>query len=300
MVCTRCFTYNQAAYIEDAMRGFTMQVTSFPVVYVIVDDASTDGEPTVIKNYLAEKFYTPFCIKETEYAHIISANHKTNNNCRFVVLLLKYNHYQKKSKLPYISEWVDNSKYTALNEGDDYWIDPEKLQKQVDFMESHPQHSLCFCTYQNLFPDGRLVPSPRYEHDVEDCPIEDVILAGGGYAATNAMLYRNKLYGSYTTWVINPVVGDLPMTLTLAVQGKIGYLHDLMCVYRCNASGSWSRRMASSFRYRRKTYLGIKRIMRLFDDWTEKKYHSIVKKKLKNNTKQYIISELRYLKYRLL
>ena len=99
-VSVRCFTFNQAKYIEDTMNGFVMQQTDFPFVCCIVDDASTDGEQDVIKKYMDMHFdYSPNSVsfeKETDYAYIHYAQHKENKNCYFAVLFLKENHYSKK------------------------------------------------------------------------------------------------------------------------------------------------------------------------------------------------------------
>ena len=149
MVCTRCFTFNQASFIVDTMNGFTLQETTFPVVSLIIDDASTDGEPEIIKQYLKDYFLNPYREEETDDYCMICVKHKSNLNCTFIVFLLKYNHYSiKKSKLPYLSEWLDNSKYHALCEGDDYWIHPNKLQIQVVFLESHPDISYTCTRYK--------------------------------------------------------------------------------------------------------------------------------------------------------
>ena len=149
MVCTRCSTFNHAPFIVDTMNGFTMQETTFPVVSLIIDDASTDGEPEIIKQYLKDYFLNPYREEETDDYCMICAKHKSNLNCTFIVFLLKYNHYSiKKSKLPYLSEWLDNSKYHALCEGDDYWIHPNKLQIQVFFLESHPNISYTCTRYK--------------------------------------------------------------------------------------------------------------------------------------------------------
>lgn len=154
MVCTQCWTFNHASYIVDAMNGFAMQETTFPVVTVIVDDASTDGEQDVIRQYLAEHFEEPYRIEEKDYAHIICANHKTNPNCQFVVLFLKYNHYSiKKSKQPYLTEWLNNAKYHAICEGDDYWISKNKLEKQVTYLNSHTECTLCYHASKIIFTD---------------------------------------------------------------------------------------------------------------------------------------------------
>ena len=130
MVCTRCVTFNQAPYIEDAMNGFTMQQTTFPFVCTIVDDASTDGEPEVIRQYLQEHFdlddKSVVRNEETDDYVLCYARHKENRNCHFAVLWLKYNHYSRhKLIFPYEAEWKENSKYYAICEGDDYWTSPK-------------------------------------------------------------------------------------------------------------------------------------------------------------------------------
>ena len=286
-VCIKCYTYNQASYIEEALGGFCRQETTFPFVCVIVDDASTDGEQEIIKNYLQTNFEindkTTARFEETTDFYLTYAQHKSNNNCFFAVLFLKYNHYQiKKSKIPYIKEWTDNAKYVALCEGDDYWIDPLKLQKQVDFMESHPEHSLCFCANQRLLPSGEIVFDKRYDSDMEICPMKDIILGGGGYMATNSMLYRQSMYVP-TTWAPNCPVGDLPLMLTLSQKGLVGYLADVMCVYRIAAEGSWTIHMKSGIKTRRKHHKAILKMWHQFDKYSNYQYHSIVVKKKWNN-----------------
>ena len=167
-VCTRCFTYNQEAFVLDALNGFVAQETCFPAVYIIVDDASTDNEPQVVRDYFTENFNTQDSTiafqEETEYGEILYAQHKINKNCFFVILFLKENHYsQKKSKAPYLSRWVDKSEYIAMCEGDDFWTDPLKLQAQVDFMDEHEEYSLCCHRYRihNLKSDTW---EPDYAH----------------------------------------------------------------------------------------------------------------------------------------
>lgn len=297
MVRVSCITYNHAAYIEDAMNGFCMQETRFPFVCTIIDDASTDGEQEVIKNYIQAHFDTEgegvARNEETSDYYLSFAQHKTNKNCFFAVLFLKYNHYSiKKPKTAYLSEWT-GTKYVALCEGDDYWIDPLKLQKQVTFMETHPNHSLCFCAHQRLLPSGELTIERHYENDMEHCPMEDIILGGGGYMATNSMLYRQSLYVPYSTWAKHCPVGDAPLMLSLATKGSVGYLPELMCVYRVAARGSWSQRMASSIKTRRQHHRAIIKMWHQFDQWTERAYHRTVMKKIRINRRIRLKDELR-------
>ena len=153
----RCHTYNQASYIVDALNGFTMQRTDFPYICFIIDDASTDGEPDVIKQYLSDHFDleddSVQRTEETDDYYLIIARHKTNRNCFFAVFLLKYNHFNKKSKYAYYKKEIEGVKYVALCEGDDYWTDPLKLQKQVDFLDNHPDYSLC-CHRFKIYNEG--------------------------------------------------------------------------------------------------------------------------------------------------
>lgn len=125
MVVVHCSTYNHGKYIEDALKGFVMQQTSFPFCAIIIDDGSTDDAPNIIRKY-AESY--PEIIKP---------------------ILLGENHMQHgKSRNPYFDEWHNAAKYIAFCEGDDYWIDPLKLQKQVDFLEAHNEYSLCCHRYK--------------------------------------------------------------------------------------------------------------------------------------------------------
>lgn len=234
MVATRCFTFNHAPYIEDAMNGFAMQETSFPVITIIVDDASTDGEPEVIRNYLAEHFKLPYRTEETEYAHIICAKHKTNANCDFVVFLLKYNHYSiKKSKFPYLSEWLDNAKYHALCEGDDYWSDPQKLQIQVDSMERDDSYVLCYTNY-NILLQNREVISSNIKNLPEsgDYSLDQIVK--GNKVATLTVLYRKKSFDTIPKlWTQHRwKMGDLPLWIELSQQGLFKYIPKNTAVYR--------------------------------------------------------------------
>ena len=292
-VYTHCSTYNHAPYIVDAMNGFTKQKTTFPVITAIIDDASSDGEQEIIRSYLTEHFQKPHRTEETEYASIICAHHKTNPNCQFVVLLLKYNHYSiKKDRMAYLSEWLNNAKYFTICEGDDYWTHPQKLQMQVDFMEAHPSHSLCFCAHQTLSPQGHRENVLRYDYDVESCPMKDIILGGGGFMSTNSMLYRRELYIPYQEWAPDCPVGDGPTMLSLAAKGDVGYLHKVMCVYRIATPGSWTSRMHSSHSTRESHHFAVLKMWHQFDLWTNKKYHKLIVKKIIINWKNYIHSEI--------
>lgn len=209
MVCVQCMTFNQANYISDAMNGFTMQKTNFPYVCCIVDDASTDGEHNVINNYLEEYFDLEDNAivrhEETDDYILTFARHRTNLNCYFAVIFLKNNHYsKKKSKVPYILQWRDNAKYIAMCEGDDYWIARDKLQKQVDFMDNHPDISYT-CTRYNIVNEktGDFSLASNFYFDKFENREKDVFVfqrnapfLEGWITKTLTCMYRNKDYDS--------------------------------------------------------------------------------------------------------
>ena len=235
-VCTQCFTFNQENYILDALNGFVAQNTSFPVVYVIVDDASTDNEPQILRNYFERHFnHHDLSIaykEETEYGTILYGQHVTNKHCYFAILLLKENHYsQKKDKTPYLSRWRKHSKYIALCEGDDYWTDPLKLQKQIDYMDSHPDCKLCVhCAEWEV--EGVLRPMGCQCKESFDLSLEESIRNGGLYIATASFLYRQEIDQEWPKWRVIAHIGDFPLQLLCGLKGRVHVLADTMCVYR--------------------------------------------------------------------
>ena len=231
MVCTSCMTYNQSQYIVDTMNGFSMQDTTFPVINLILDDASTDGAPDVILCYLTDYFETPYCDRETEDYRLICAKHKKNPNCTFVVFFLKYNHYSiKKTKIPYQAEWINNAKYIAFCEGDDYWNAPLKLQKQVDFMETHPEYDMV-TTASMIYEQGVGMKKGTYGHEYRG--IQDLL--AGNYIYYASILQRKSLEDRYIQEVgyhADWKMGDWPRILHCAIVSKIGYIDEPMTVYR--------------------------------------------------------------------
>jgi GT2 family glycosyltransferase len=145
-------TYNQVSFIEDTLNGFMIQKVSFPVVYVIVDDASTDGEQELLYHWAKKHLNlnsVDAYIREVDYANILFGPYSGTPNMFFAILLLHNNLYNEpQRKLSYIAEWCDNAKYLALCEGDDYWIDPQKLQTQVDFLNNHQEYVLTCHRYK--------------------------------------------------------------------------------------------------------------------------------------------------------
>ncbi|MBR5698189.1 MAG: hypothetical protein IKX44_06155 [Prevotella sp.] len=232
-VCVRCYTYNHAPYIIDALNGFTMQETSFPFVCAIVDDASTDGEQEVIDHYLQEQFdlNNESIVRHEETSDYVMtfASHNKNPHCFFVVYSLKYNHYSiKKSKHPYLTEWTEKANYIAVCEGDDYWIDPLKLQTQVDIMEKDEQVGLVYGQAVQFFQEsqkkGYIIG--KYASGIDELVYCNVI-------PTLTVVYRKELYDGFDDlYDVNWKMGDYPLWLYLSHQASIRFIDKPLAVYR--------------------------------------------------------------------
>ena len=241
-VCIKCFTFNQANYIEDAMHGFVMQQTDFPYVAAVVDDASTDGEPEVIKRFLEKEFDMASAVQdETEDYVRVVAKHKTNVNCTFVVVFLKYNHYSiRKARIPYFKDWYDNVKYIAMCEGDDYWTDPLKLQKQVDILEKDETLMACVTNCSVVDNNGKTIKDVRggvVKNDIEGRYNLRHFFNSNHQYPTLSAVYRNshpKEVGEKTRIMSNSYLGDWTLWIALHCFGDFYFLNEATCAYRIN------------------------------------------------------------------
>jgi glycosyltransferase involved in cell wall biosynthesis len=292
-----CMTYNQVNYITDAMNGFVMQQTSFPFVCIIVDDASSDGEPEVIKDYLDANFdrrdiglSTP---EETDEYLRIYAQHKENKNCFFCVLLLKYNHYSiGKAKTKNLAGFTTNVKYIALCEGDDYWTDPLKLQKQVDYMEMHPDCSLC-CSDAWILDSGEMVSWKRYESDCA-VSVKDIVIGGGMWLQTVTFLYRKTMLVDYPDCCRKCHVGDYPLVIWASLNGDVYCFSDVTAVYRYKSEGSWTSRIKSlSARDQIKGWRSEVDMLKGLDEWSKGRYHDAFNQRIRDYL-WYLIKDYRY------
>lgn len=253
-VCVICLTYNHSSFIIDTLDSFTKQETSFPYVCVIIDDASTDGEEEIIHNYVLDNFivYDNELIKsETDDFTMQLVRHSSNKNCFFAIYNLKYNHYSiGKNKLPYIADFTYNAKYHAYCEGDDFWVDPLKLQKQVDYMNSTADCVLCYTNFkvvdQNNLPiNNRYTPIVCHSGEVFDKLLKTnfvqtatiLIRAEASNLANELCIQRGAKY-------------DYGLFLELSMMGKFYYLNEITTSYRvCLESASHSKSLIREIQF---------------------------------------------------
>lgn len=270
-VSVAMLTYNHQNYIAEAIESVLMQQTSFKVKLIIAEDFSLDTTRQIVLDY--QKKY-PDKIKLILQNENVGAS--KNNISLFENL---------------------EGKYIAALEGDDYWTDQLKLQKQVGFLEENGDCSLCFhgANYINNNSEIISIHRPLRIPDNYKFGMKDAILGGGGFITTNSMVFHAKYIKKIPSWMDDAPVGDIPLMLVLASKGKIGYIDQIMSVYRVASLGSWSSVLQIDRVKSKIHHYKIDKMWEDFDDWTNKRYHKLVLWKKFKNSWNYHKSNLKFL-----
>ncbi|APM40297.1 glycosyltransferase family 2 protein [Clostridium kluyveri] len=221
-VSINCITYNHEKYISDAIESFLMQKTNFKYEILIHDDASTDNTVNIIKRY------------KKKYPDLIKPIFQKENQYSKGIKRIDYRFNVSRAK----------GKYIAMCEGDDYWTNPYKLQKQVDYMEAHPECSMCFHSSKFVNVDKKSTGKfARIFNSSAIVPMRDILeKSSPGYIPTASRMYRKKLIENPPKWFYDSDVGDFPMSLFLATKGYFYYMDDNMSAYRTGVPNSWTTR----------------------------------------------------------
>ena len=267
LVFIRCMTFNHEAYIKDALNGFVIQQTTFPFVVAIINDASTDKTKSVINEFVENNcIYNPeIDLRIEEYGTVLDVTVKDNPHCIFHIVHLNENHYGKKSKLPYFAKYENAAKYVAMCEGDDYWTDPLKLQKQVDFMEANPEYSITSHRYtiynheERVFTQDYLADLFEDKKNVFGVAFERKNYLDYPYMQTMTVMYKNDCL-NYDYYTKLPIKGDLSLFYVSLLGGKGYCLNFDGAVYRRSNTGvyakkTWDQKHFVGFNLYSKMYL---------------------------------------------
>lgn len=248
IVSVCCLTYNHKNYIRQALDGILMQKTEYPFEVIVHDDASTDGTTEIIREY------------EEKYPDIIKPIYQKENQYSKNPRVLKNFVYPKAQ-----------GKYIALLECDDYWIDPEKLQTQVKYLEEHLDCSGTFHA-ANWTTKEKFIRNDR--HFEQECDIipEQVILGGGEYCMTGSLVFRAQYALDFPQFREMDEIGDYSLEILLPLRGKFHYFPQIMGVYRFEREGSWTKDMRGSLEKRWKATQKTVRWLKQLDEDTEQKY----------------------------
>lgn len=215
LVSICCITYKQELYIAQTIDSFLMQMTTFPFEIIVGEDCGGDGTLAILAAYQARY---PNLIK------VITADKNVGANANFLRL---FNAAQ--------------GNYIAICEGDDYWIDEHKLQKQVLSLEKNLQIDICFTTAKTLDNHGVIGDFARHSNDLCVFTIEDIIRGGGGFMPTASIMFRKSIIEKIPDWFITAPIGDFYIQIICSLNGGAIYLPEISVVYRINAIGSWSQ-----------------------------------------------------------
>lgn len=212
-----CLTYNHEKYIRQCLDGLIMQKTEFDFEILVHDDASSDATQSIINEYVVA------------YPNLIKP-----------ILQIRNQYSQGISPLRQILFPLVKGKYVALCEGDDYWTDPLKLQKQVDFLENHPDYSLCCHMVRRINQQtGEELKSDYISYDM-DLSNNEIILAHGYLTPTLSLVFPRLYLDKRPSYLKKSPIGDLPLTFFLMINGKVHCFSSMMGVYRAYVPIAWT------------------------------------------------------------
>ena len=263
LVAIKCLVYNHEPYLRDCLEGFVMQKTNFRFVAVVHDDVSTDNSATIIREY-AEK-----------YPSIIKPIFETENQWS--------KHDGSIERIVNDAIAATGAKYIAMCEGDDYWTNPYKLQKQVDVLEADDNVGLCFTRVGILEQSSGIVDLNSMKEDAT-WDFESLLLSEP--QITSTVLFRSSLYMAYRQEVDfkiqnGELMGDTQLWLYFAAKSKVAFLPDITSTYRILAlsashTGNLQKRIAFNQSARRIRLYFCKKYFPERMDWisaVEDKYY---------------------------
>jgi len=212
-VSVHMLTYNHEKYIAQAIESVLMQELSFDYEIVIGEDCSTDNTREIVFHY-----------------------HKKHPN-KIRLLLHERNIGAISNHIQVLK--ACHGEYIAFLEGDDYWTSPHKLQKQVDYLDVHPDHSACFHAVRWFYEDGSqedcIAPRPTCRRELF---LED-LMKSTTINPCSIMFRQCILTKSFLDWYSTSVIGDWEFFIYAVQQGRIGYIDEVMAAYRIHAGGSY-------------------------------------------------------------
>ncbi len=246
-------TYNHEKYIRKCIDSLLMQKTNFEFEVILGDDSSTDATQDILQEYL---------VKHPKIFDFFPNPKNTGMMQNFLRCL-------KKAK----------GEFVAICEGDDYWIDPYKIQKQITAMLQHPKSDISFhpARMDNLKTGTSEIIAQHAAQNKIFTP-EEVILGGGEFMPTASLVFKREICDSIPDWFYKAPVGDYFMQILGSLKGGALYLPDVMSVYQLHTPGSWTVSMQS---HDRQIKLNSQLILSLtdLDNHTHQEYHDVIHKK---------------------
>lgn len=244
-----CQTYNHEKYIKDALNGFVNQKTDFPFFVIIFDDASTDATTEIIRQYASD------------YPEFI---------CAYIALNNSYGDARRKDMYRDIYAREFNGKYVAWCEGDDCWVDKNKLQIQVDFMDAHPEYAFTMHKSIRYNYITECFGLYSYRKDEEDLTATELVCRDTRLA-TASLIYRSE-FEIMPDFFYNNGIGDYPRILYLMTKGKGFYFDRVMSIYRYGTDNSWTHTSYNSVEHQLMHLIKMHKLLTKFNDYSHGQY----------------------------
>ncbi len=213
-------TYNHEDFIQEAIDSILAQQTNFPIEILIGEDGSDDKTREIVQRY------------EQQHKNLIRAFYHEDKDKIYI-------NGQKTGRKNLATNLINaRGKYIALLDGDDYWLDNNKLQKQVDILENHPEYSICFHNAIHVNRQGEMLDELAVNLHKERYDL-DSILAGNPIPTMSA-IFRNPYIQSLPDWFYQTDMGDWPLHIISATKGDALYMKEVMAVYRIHDQGRWT------------------------------------------------------------
>lgn len=273
LVATSTLTYNHELYIRDCLDGILMQKTTFPVRVVVFDDCSTDATREIVKEY------------EKKYPNIFFGFYPPVNTYGKVEL-------RRKAMKPR-NEVRNVAKYIAICEGDDYWINPLKLQKQVELLEQNPQCSICFhSTLIKTKSKEYVVHNHGNSNKIFD---SDKLISGEINMWTASILVKTDIVKSIPTKLNKLRYGDVRLKIWAASKGCVAYVGGVpMSVYRRGVKGAWSENEGKDIKWEKQRLNDHYEVVKVFKEILPIKYHKALEAYKKRVEKSHFFLLNRY------
>ena len=249
-----CLAYNHEKYLEKCLDSLVNQKTNFKYEILVHDDCSTDSSKEIIERYYKKhpKKIIPVYEKENQYSKGVKINKD--------ILIPKM-----------------KGKYFCFCEGDDYWIDENKLQKQYDFMERNKDYKLCIHNSIAVDKNGNELYKINPLVNGGDLKCEDFIKNGGGFVSTNSLFSYSYLAKNLPNY-FDYLTVDYVWQIYLSSIGKNYCFKEHMSAYRIESEGSWTSRMLSNIDKLIEFKRRIINVLTLINDEMHFKYDEIIKK----------------------
>lgn len=270
LVSVHMMTFNHGPYLAEAIEGVIAQKADFPIELIIGEDCSTDNTREIALDF------------QRRYPHLIRVIYSEQN-------VGGHNNFRRVLE-------ACRGELIALCEGDDYWTDSSKLQKQVDFLEMNPDYALCLHNSIVVHENGNASHVAKTKI-WDTCTLEELVTNFNDFtrdflvspAHTSSLVFKNHLITEFPDWFHHSKSGDLPLMILLCKYGKAKFINEMMSVYRIHPGGisSSSHHATDFYENRAKMYEGLRSSLgyqceNVFNTLLAKYYRHIKMQKIKN------------------